>query len=287
MQALHFLHLSDTHVNLSPEKGFIKQDVAAKLLATLESVASGPTKMDFCAITGDLAHEGDAEDYRFLAQILARGEEILGAPILCSLGNHDNREAFFRHCLGAEPRPLYTNVRTINGLRVICLDSKQGEHAITGRIGAEQLGWLSDVLREPAERGSLLAFHHPPIGPVQPDMDTHCLEDREELARVIQGSDVLGILSGHTHATAFAQFLPGVMSCTAGSTAFNLRLSGDAVQFLDSVSWTLGKVDGQGRLSCTAMQRISDRVVAEVPFASIRVEQREYSKESFPLVEKA
>lgn len=91
----------------------------------------------------------------------------------------------------------------VDGLRVIGLDSTTpGRH--DGRLEPEQLAWLGEQLRRPAERGTLLVLHHPPLPSAIPAAEFLKLQDADRLAEVLAGSDVRMILCGHNHMTAAA-----------------------------------------------------------------------------------
>ena len=81
-----------------------------------------------------------------------------------------------------------------------------------------QLDWLRDVLSTPAEHGTILAMHHPPI-PVPALEPAAIIEllDQDRLAEVIEGSDVRQILGGHFHFTSHSTFAGIPVSVAAAS----------------------------------------------------------------------
>lgn len=68
-----------------------------------------------------------------------------------------------------------------------------------GIISAHQLDWLSGVLSEPAPDGTVVAFHHPPVHLPQHPMRRVVLQNIDDLAAVVHGTDVQAILTGHLH----------------------------------------------------------------------------------------
>ena len=75
---------------------------------------------------------------------------------------------------------------------------------VYGRISPAQLDWLRKVLSTPAEHGTVLAFHHPPISlALSVTQQVFGLLDPGELAAAIRGSDVRVILTGHYHLQLF------------------------------------------------------------------------------------
>lgn len=218
---LHFIHITDTHLNAPSKEPFLKLDPWGNLRAVLAEVRALPYKPAFVVITGDLAHEGDAEDYRAIRQGLTEESTTLGAPILVALGNHDHRDAFNAGYLGQPGSDAaYYFAQDFDGLRVIVLDSHWvGSHS--GRLDEAQLAWLREQLAAPAPRGTLLCLHHPPHINLYMKDTSRLLTNSDALAQVIAGSDVIGILSGHVHMNSMAD-IQGALSVTGQATAFGL-----------------------------------------------------------------
>ncbi|KAA9149206.1 phosphodiesterase, partial [Microbacterium lushaniae] len=144
-------------------------------------------------------------------------------------GNHDERPALRRELLGLEPteEPV-TGVWDLGGLRLIALDtSVPGWHH--GDLDAAQLAWLRDVLATPAERGTILALHHPPLPSHIPLFDILELRDQEGLAAAIAGSDVRQILAGHLHYSTSGMFA-GVPVSVAAATCYTMDLARPAAE---------------------------------------------------------
>jgi 3',5'-cyclic AMP phosphodiesterase CpdA len=94
-------------------------------------------------------------------------------------------------------------VSTVGGHRFVTLDSLV-PGKVYGRISPAQLDWLREVLSTPAEHGTVLAFHHPPISlGLSVTQQVFGLLDPGELAAAIRGSDVRVILTGHYHLQLF------------------------------------------------------------------------------------
>jgi 3',5'-cyclic AMP phosphodiesterase CpdA len=89
-------------------------------------------------------------------------------------------------------------VSEVKDTRVITLDSLVPGQ-VAGRVSAQQLAWLQQVLTHPAPAGSLLVLHHPPIS-VSPSWAAASLQNPAELAAVLTGSSVHAVLCGHVHA---------------------------------------------------------------------------------------
>lgn len=242
MNARYFAHLADTHLNRPGEGNFLKSEFVSNFEKAIDYFCTAHQKLDFLVITGDVVHEGDTEDYRFLKELVQRSEEKLGAPIFITLGNHDNRQSFYEGYLETAYEDAYCASYDVEGLRLITLDSKIGEHTAYGMISEEQLTWLREELAEPAELGTIIAFHHPPAaGTIE--SAALLLRNADDLLDAIRSTDVIGILSGHTHSTNQCLLENNILSATAASTAFGLGGSDSHIIMVDRCAFNVGIVN--------------------------------------------
>ena len=86
-----------------------------------------------------------------------------------------------------------------------------------------QLAWLADVLATPAQHGTLLALHHPPIPTPIDLMALIELHGQDRLERVLRDTDVRGILGGHLHYTTHSTFA-GIPVSVAAATCYTMDL---------------------------------------------------------------
>ncbi|MFI6022164.1 MULTISPECIES: metallophosphoesterase [unclassified Streptomyces] len=212
---MRILHLSDTHLNRTGTPDRRGVDATASLRLMLDEL-SGLSGFDVVVVTGDLADDGAAEAYTTLRTLVGRYARDRDIPVLCTTGNHDERAAF-AEVLGSghldadgtdRAEQVFgagelAAVSTVGGWRFVTLDSLV-PGKVYGRLGASQLDWLREVLRTPAEHGTVLAFHHPPfalgLSVTQPAFG---LRDPGDLAAAIRGADVRMILNGHYHLQLF------------------------------------------------------------------------------------
>ncbi|MAP63741.1 MAG: phosphodiesterase [Microbacterium sp.] len=223
------LHLSDTHLLADNAPLVGTYDTAANLDATLRRVERLGTQPDALVFTGDLTDLGEPEAYRALRDAVEPVAEALDAPIIWVAGNHDERGPMRKHLLDREPteEPV-VSVHDVGGLRIVALDSSvPGWHH--GELDAAQLGWLAEVLAEPAPLGTLLAMHHPPLPCHLPVFDILELRDQPALGEVIADTDVRGILAGHLHYSTSGTFA-GVPVSVAAATCYTMDISGPAVE---------------------------------------------------------
>ncbi|MFE2215523.1 metallophosphoesterase family protein [Streptomyces canus] len=208
---MRIVHLSDTHVERTDapnRSGVNATDSLRLMLAELRHIRD----VDAVVVTGDITNAGDVEAYAAVRELVGDFARPLGASVFYTTGNHDEREAFGKVLGSGHAQPevvLETEageraaVSTVDGWRFVTLDSLvPGE--VYGRISAAQLDWLGEVLKAPAEHGTVIAFHHPPISlglsVMQPVFG---LLNPGELAEAIRGSDVRAVLTGHFHLQLF------------------------------------------------------------------------------------
>jgi 3',5'-cyclic AMP phosphodiesterase CpdA len=221
----HFiLHLSDTHLVGGDADLYGDVDSEGRLAQILAGVEASGMRPEAIILTGDLADKGEPAAYRKLRALLEPVAERLGAQIIWAMGNHDERGAFREQLFGQMPsdRPV-DFVYDVDGLRVITLDtSVPGHHH--GELTGDQLDWLAEELSTPAEHGTIIAMHHPPVPSVQDLSVLVELRDQASLAEVIEGSDVRSIIAGHLHYSTNATFA-GVPVSVASATCYTQDLA--------------------------------------------------------------
>ncbi|MHC3469149.1 metallophosphoesterase family protein [Streptomyces sp. 7R007] len=205
---MRILHLSDTHVERTDARGAHATDSLRLMLAELRYQQG----VDAVVVTGDIADDGSVEAYTTVRELMTEFGREMGAPVLYTTGNHDERTAFGKvlGCGHHEPDAVFESeageraaVSTVGGWRIVTLDSLV-PGKVYGRLGAGQLEWLRDVLSVPAEHGTVLAFHHPPIAlDISATQPVFGLRNPRELADAVRGSDVRAVLTGHYHLQLF------------------------------------------------------------------------------------
>jgi len=192
------IQISDIHLT---ESGALFAGVRPRdnLVAGLAYLADLGVQPDAIVLTGDLADAGAASCYEDLAGIVRSATAAADAEVIFVPGNHDRRADFRRILLGQEPSSEPVNqVHWVRGLRIVSLDSVVPDREF-GYLSDETLSFLRDAVRRPAPDGTVVALHHPPIAsPIAP-MAAIMLQNPEELAEAIAGSDVRLIVCGHNH----------------------------------------------------------------------------------------
>ncbi|MXG90226.1 metallophosphoesterase [Nocardioides flavescens] len=215
-------HLSDVHLLPDGVRQYGVVDPVAGLRLALARLSRLERRPDALVFTGDLADRADPEAYDCLRELVEPAAAEMGAEVVWVMGNHDERAPFARGLWGEDTdpeRPL-DRVHDLGGLRLVALDTTvPGWHH--GELSDDQLSGLADVLSEPAEHGTVLAMHHPPI-PV-PMVEVNAvieLHDQHRLAEVVRGTDVRQVLGGHFHYSSYSTFADGVPVSVASASCY-------------------------------------------------------------------
>jgi 3',5'-cyclic-AMP phosphodiesterase len=247
-------HLSDPHL-LAERKLYQVVDSHEHLRDAMRRLGQLEIPPQVVVFTGDLADRAEPKAYTQLREIVEPAAASIGAEVVWVMGNHDEREPYARELFGEEATDADTQdrVHEVAGLRVISLDtSVPGYHH--GEISGEQLAWLADVLATPAEHGTVLAMHHPPIPvPLVRAAAYIELHEQHRLAEVIEGTDVRVVIGGHFHYSSYSTFA-GVPVSVASSTCY-LADPAPAGRLMSAVD---------GHQSFTMMHLYDDRVVHTV-----------------------
>lgn len=233
------VQFSDVHIVPEGRLLYDRVDTHAILRAALADVEASGIAASALLFTGDLAENGDPASYRSLRELVAPVAARLGIPAVYAMGNHDSRAAFRAALLDEAPSAAECDaVHDVDGLRIVVLDSTAPGLA-HGLLTGHQLEWLSSVLREPADEGTLLALHHPPIASPLLAAEMMTLNEHAALAEAVRGSDVRLIVAGHAHhATAGA--IAGVPVWIAPATAYSTEVlgTGDLVRGITGGGYT-------------------------------------------------
>lgn len=214
-------HLSDPHLIAGNALHYGVMDNEASLLSALDRLSHVRPLPRVLVFTGDLADRGEPEAYARLREIVEPAAAAMGAEVVWTMGNHDERAPFAQGLFDSEDTGFQDRVHEVDGLRVVALDtSVPGYHH--GELRPVQLEWLADVLSTPAPHGTILAMHHPPLPlPMLRAAELIELRDQQALAAVVEGSDVRGILAGHLHYSTWSTFA-GVPVNVTSATCYTI-----------------------------------------------------------------
>jgi len=267
-------HLSDPHLLADGARQYGVVDPEAGLVLALERLGRLDPVPDVLVFTGDLADRGEPAAYARLRELVEPVAAGLGATTVWTMGNHDERAPYARGLFGSDDDGPQDRAYDVGGLRVLALDtSVPGYHH--GDLTDAQLGWLADQLAEPAEHGTVLAMHHPPIPvPMLRAAEIIELADQAALAEVVTGSDVRVVLGGHFHYTSWSTFA-GVPVSVASASCYTT----DPAPLARLVSG----VDGHQAM--TMVHLYDDRVVHTVVPLAEAPEVDGHPADALPLLE--
>lgn len=210
-------HLSDVHLLADGARQYGVIDTEAGLLRALERLRYVDPAPQVLVFTGDLADKAEPAAYTRLRELVEPAAVEMGAQVVWVMGNHDERAEYSAGLFGEESAAPQDRVYDVAGLRVIALDtSVPGYHH--GDLTEGQLAWLAEQLATPAEHGTVLAMHHPPIPlPMLRAAELIELLDQDRLADVVEGTDVRSIMGGHFHFSTYSTFAGVPVSVASAS----------------------------------------------------------------------
>ena len=229
---LRFVHFTDTHI-VGPGVKLRDVDTCRSLKRVVDAVNGLGPRPAFVIVGGDLVSPDissdsvedhrDASDAEYEASyaVLRSILERLTVPFHMLMGNHDRRGPFRRVMLSqrAPDDDRHYFVVDVDGYRVCALDSLDPGKK-PGVLGAGQLAWLRERLREAADRHVVIAVHHHAV-PIGLDrLDVQMLMDADALWDVIrEAGNVRGVLCGHVH-LQHEEVRHGIPVVTTPSTCF-------------------------------------------------------------------
>jgi Icc protein len=267
-------HVSDTHLLADEARQYGVIDTVERFGAALERLGRVDPPPQALVFTGDLADLGEPAAYRQLTALVEPLAARIGAQVVWCMGNHDDRGAYSQALFGQRSEEPQDRVYDVAGLRIVSLDtSVPGWHH--GELTDEQLTWLGEVLATPAEHGTILALHHPPIpSPLVPVAEIIELLDTPRLADVLRGTDVRAILGGHYHFTSHSTFA-GIPVSVAAATCYTVDTAP-----LDRL---ISAVDGHQALNVVHVY--DDRIVHSVVPTPLATEVDGFWTEVGPIIE--
>ena len=219
MDEICIVQISDTHVCVPDSLLKNNFDSNYALKRAVEIINAEDYQIDCLLITGDLVEEGLEDEYVHLKQILNLLDREI--PVLFSLGNHDDIDAFSKVFLDCFPQILNSAMVDINCLdrkvglnyyidfqesKLIVLDSSVKEEG-WGKISSDALDWLEKILSNSVTDTNILALHHPPVPCFSEVMDNIALKNPKDLEDLLLfHKNVQLIVCGHVHRSIFTSF---------------------------------------------------------------------------------
>ncbi len=273
--AFTFLQISDSHV------GFDKAanpDALATLQEAIGKVGQLATPPAFMIHTGDITHLSKEKQFDDAEQVIAGAKrDVHYVP-----GEHDFIDAgvgkayLARHGKGTKGQGWYSfddhGVHFVGLNNVV--DLKAGG---LGRLGADQLAWLADDLKDKPNSMPIVVFAHIPLWTVYPAWGWGTDDSAQALSYLKRFGSVT-VLNGHIH--QIMQKVEGrVRFHTAMSTAFPQPAPGAAPSPgpMNVPAERLRQVLGLTSVRCVANEQplaIVDQPLSAVPVASEESDSR-------------
>jgi predicted phosphodiesterase len=193
--------LSDTHIDFDSAVVARGVNVTENFKAVAAEVAALEDRPAGVLINGDCAYlKGLPGDYANFVKLLMP-MRAAGLPVLMTLGNHDDRENFWRGMeeLKERKHPLPDkHVAVVKTPRAnwFFLDSLDKVNVTPGLCGESQLAWLAKALDANGDKPALVCAHHN----LADDVSKGALIDTAALLHVlIPRRQVKAYIFGHTH----------------------------------------------------------------------------------------
>jgi 3',5'-cyclic AMP phosphodiesterase CpdA len=192
---MRIVQISDTHISFS------RPSRASDLEACIRHINAIDPQPDVVVHTGDVAHDGSAEEY----DIARRRLERLAAPYFVIPGNRDSRGELIKSF--ADGKRIHIGMDFVQyavddfAARMIFIDTLSTA-SNKGRLCETRLEQIDAMLAADRSRPAMLFMHHPPFQvPVGPD-PVHFESWGEVdalMARLGRYDHIRGIFCGHVH----------------------------------------------------------------------------------------
>ena len=212
---LTFVQISDTHIGFHGEAN---PDPSGTLGLALSRIAKAPARPAMMVHTGDVSHLAKPAEFDTAQQILkGAGLDIHFIP-----GEHDtigdNGKAFFeRFGAGRTAGGWYSfDQKGVHFVALVnVLNLRPGG---LGFLGAEQLAWMEQDLKDKSASTPIVVLAHMPLWSVAPEWGWGTDDAAEAIGHLKRFGSVT-VLNGHIHQVI--QKVEGNLTCeTAMSTAF-------------------------------------------------------------------
>ncbi|MGA2179564.1 MAG: metallophosphoesterase [Verrucomicrobiota bacterium] len=216
-----FAFFSDTHIAADATLKHSHVNMADNLAACVRELAAWPVKPATVIVNGDLAfNSGLPEDYATFGELIEPVRAL--APIHLSLGNHDERENFwkaFPHDATRQSSTLHRQAIVFASDRAnwFLLDSLDVTDTAPGEFGTAQLNWLARELAARPDKPAILVGHHN----LQAPGATSGLKDTAAFEELFaRHRQVKAFIFGHTHNWHVEQHVSGVQLVNLPPTAY-------------------------------------------------------------------
>ncbi|MGI9422188.1 MAG: metallophosphoesterase [Hyphomicrobiaceae bacterium] len=215
---MRIVQLSDSHISRDHPRR------AAELEACVQYINATDPQPDAIIHTGDIAHNGHAEEYAIAKRLL----DNLVAPYFVLAGNRDSRRELIKTF--ADGRFLRSDMPYVQyavehfPARLIVIDTVS-ENNRKGRLCQWRLADIGRMLAADTTRPAALFLHHPPfdvtVAP-EPFQFEEFADVEALMAEVGQHRHVHGVFCGHIH-REFETTVESMRASVVSSVASDVR----------------------------------------------------------------
>lgn len=198
--------LADTHIAGNPSEIARGVTMNDNLNHILDEVLAEQADLSGVIINGDCAYlQGLAADYATLSKTLQRLVDA-DLPVHMTMGNHDDRVPFYDAFNEQRPdNPLvegkHVSMLASPAANLFLVDSLWKVDHVTGKLGGQQLDWLTKALDANRQKPAIVIGHHnlqfPPEG--SSEQVTGLSDSQVLLDTLHDRPHVQAYIFGHTH----------------------------------------------------------------------------------------
>ncbi len=218
--SVSFVQISDSHIGFArPEN----PDVAGTLKRAIDEINALPAQPSFVVHTGDLTHLSKPEQFATCKDLLS----MLKAPLVTMPGEHDmigGSENYFA-AFGKKDASKGWYAFDKGGVHFLVLVNVFN-FEIDGKLGQEQLDFVSKDLAAQKASTPIVVFGHVPLYALYPAWGW-TTEDGARVLGLLQRFDAVTVLNGHIH-QIIQQTQGNIRFATAAATAYPQPAPGTA-----------------------------------------------------------
>jgi 3',5'-cyclic AMP phosphodiesterase CpdA len=210
---MKIIHLSDTHLKKGKFDLF-GLDPKKRLKLAIENINKHHSDADFLVVTGDLTDKGEVETYKALKDILEKSK----VKVYTVLGNHDNRENYFKVFDNAFENKGFAQGSFIKEDKVFIFLDTLIPGTCSGDMCDIRFEWFEKELEKYTDKNIYLFMHHPPMNTGIYLMDIVGFESKERMKEILlKHKNIKHIFFGHVHRVISGVYAGKSFSCTRGT----------------------------------------------------------------------
>ncbi|HWG05159.1 MAG TPA: metallophosphoesterase, partial [Beijerinckiaceae bacterium] len=190
-----FVQISDSHIGF---KAPANPDSLATLDEAIDKIGKLPTRPAFMIHTGDIVHLAKPDLYDTAVQSIGRAKlETHYAPGEHDITDDDTYKAYLDRFGNGAGGGWYSFDH--NGVHFISINNVVDlKDNGLGFLGADQLAWLADDLKEKTNSTPIVVFGHIPLWMISADWGWGTQDSQQALALLARFGSVT-VLNGHIH----------------------------------------------------------------------------------------